>query len=142
MPLNDLNVLVIDGRHYLRHPDTGAQWTEEVAAAYEAEFRAMYTPPPVVEVPASPEPEVAYRTLDRLEFVTLIQTVAGIDDATLMECRNDAALAPLWFKLTQLVSSVRRDHPLVGEGLKALKTAGYLDKAAVDAIMKKWPVVA
>jgi hypothetical protein len=40
------------------------------------------------------------------------------------------------------VSSVRRDHPLVSEGLKALETAGYLDKAAVDAVMKKWPVVA
>ena len=141
MPLNDVNVLVIDGRHYLRHPDTGAQWTEDIAAAYEAEFRAMYTPPPMVELPASPEPEVVYRSLDRLEFVTLIQIVAGIDDATLMECRNDAALAPLWFKLTQLVSSVRRDHPLVSEGLKALKAAGYLDKAAVDAIMKKWPTV-
>ena len=141
MPLNDVNVLVIDGRHYLRHPDTGAKWTEEIAAAYEAEFRAMYTPPPAVELAVSPEPEVAYRTLDRLEFVTLIQTVAGIDDAALMECRNDAALAPLWFKLTQLVSSVHRDHPLVSEGLKALQTVGYLDKAAVDAIMKKWPVV-
>ena len=142
MPLNDVNVLVIDGRHYLRHPDTGAKWTEDIAAAYEAEFRATYTPPPAVEPTLSPEPEVAYRSLDRLEFVTLIQTVAGIDDATLMECRNDAALAPLWFKLTQLVSSVRRDHPLVSEGLKALKTSGYLDKAAIDAIMKKWPVVA
>ncbi len=141
MPLNDVNVLVIDGRHYPRHPDTGAQWTEEIAAAYEAEFRAVYTLPPAVEPNVSPEPEVAYRSLDRLEFVTLIQTVAGIDDAALMECRNDAALAPLWFKLTQLVSSVRRDHPLVSEGLKSLKTAGYLDKAAVDAIMKKWPVV-
>ena len=46
MPLSSTNVLVIEGRQFLRNPETDAEWTEEVAETFEAEFRALYHPAP------------------------------------------------------------------------------------------------
>ena len=51
MPLSSTNVLVIEGRQFLRNPETDAEWTEEVAETFEAEFRALYHPVPY-EAPA------------------------------------------------------------------------------------------
>ena len=54
MPLSSTNVLVIEGRQFLRNPETDAEWTEEVAETFEAEFRALYHPAPYK--PPAPEP--------------------------------------------------------------------------------------
>lgn len=91
---------------------------------------------------AEPEPQEngVSKTLSQVDFVTLVQTVAQISEASFVTVYEDPALKSLWIKLSMATNGVARDHPLVQSGLDALVSAGHITEADKDMVIETWPM--
>ena len=143
MPLSSTNVLVIEGRQFLCNPETGAEWTKKTAAAFEAEFRALYHPapyePPAPEPPAVPAANAT--PISRYAFrrrFPIAKRVA-IDNATQGSISNaDWATFRTLQEDFRAADVIHLDDPETIDGVNFLATLGFIaSNEAADILSGK-----
>ncbi|ATF17963.1 hypothetical protein [Phaeobacter gallaeciensis] len=87
-----------------------------------------------------PPRDPVYRSLTKLEAMTLFRQITGMDDAGELAMREDPAIKLLWMKWeTDVPQSIHRDNPVVEHFLSGLIAADYATAEHKAAMLAAWP---
>lgn len=81
-----------------------------------------------------------YRSIDKVEAMSLLLAVTGMDMAEELAFRKDPNLELFWIKWREDVQNILyRDHPLTQQILDVLVATGYLSVEQKQEILDLWP---
>tara|TARA_R110000737_G_scaffold340221_2_gene362906 strand:+ start:3329 stop:3745 length:417 start_codon:yes stop_codon:yes gene_type:complete len=94
-------------------------------------------------LPVEPEtPPTEYQALNKIEVITLLRAVSGMDDAGELAFRKDANLELFWMKWNNDVGNlIHRDHALTDSVLSAVVATGHITEPHKAGIFAAWPTV-
>lgn len=85
-------------------------------------------------------PEAVYRSIDKVEAMSLLLSVTGMDMTEELAFRKDPNLELFWIKWREDVQNILyRDHPLTQQILDVLIATGYLSVEQKQEILDLWP---